>query len=517
MSLNRGWMNTSSVDNLNNGSIIMKLNFDPLTGSGANVEIVKSTSTSTASDGSFTIARGALGTTAMSAGAPQGSILVRLTGLFQAGSTNVPQVGMNVWQNGHSSGTFTSTTNHSSSNTEGMYQLVLGETNNMFYYPRRTTNLHIGYPLNRYDTQIRKASTYTGATIPLTSLASDGSTPSTITITTPYEHGLSPGTPIIVDLSAGTNQDYGEGSFTVLSIPTTTTFTYQAKSGAAVSGSLAGNVYIRPSAFFIHRPFDGGVLLGSGTPHHGAMAARQSKKYFRYQSGKGMMWTSGTLLSTNFDIANVSADGTTALSSAITITTENEHYLQIGANVKLNGVTTSGYNGFYDVTSITSDSSFTVTAQQTLGNASPVLDEQPKINVCGWHGGSVRAGIFDEQNGAFWENTGVNLNVVIRAATFQTTGYVSLEVGSNLVTGDGTTTITVNPTADLDNSIEYYVLIDATAFVDDATNPYAGITSETALSFTTAAAVVPDTTNPLLASSMAKYCYGFSLFLRVLL
>ena len=61
----------------------------------------------------------------------------------------------------------------------------------------------------------------------------------------------------------------------------------------------------------------------------------------------------------------------------------------------------------------------------------------------------------------------------------------AIAVDGLLVTGDGTTTITVNPTADLDNSIEYYVLIDATAFVDAATNPYDGITSETALSFTT--------------------------------
>lgn len=437
MSLNRGWMNTPSIDDLRPGSIISKLNFDALTGSGSNVEIVKMTAITTTVNGSQTIARGALGTTAISAATP-GSILVRLTGLYQAGSTNLPQVGMNVWQNLHSTGAFTSTTNHNNSNTEGIYQLVLGETNNMFYYPRRTTNLNIGYPLNRYDTQIRKASTFTGAAIPLTTIASDGSTPSTITVTTPYPHGMSPGTPIIVDLLSGTNTAYGEGSFIILSVPSTTTFTYQGKAGGAVSGSLTANIYIRPSAFFIHRPFDGGVLLGSGTPHHGAMAARQSKKYFRYQSGKGLMWTSGTLLTTNFDVAALSANGTTANVSTISITTENEHYLQIGAVIKLSGVSTSGYNGSYTVVGVTSDNIFTVTAQATLGSATPVLDIQPKVNVVNWHGGSVRAGIFDDQNGAFWEYTGTTVNVVLRSATFQLTGFSSMEVGSNLVTGDGT-------------------------------------------------------------------------------
>jgi hypothetical protein len=436
ISVNRGWMNTVAASDLSAGSVIHKLNFDPLTGSGANVELANITTVSTSINGSQTIARAASGTTAI-ASAPVGSIVVRMAGVYQAGSTNIPLVGMNVWQNGHSTGQFTSTTNHASSNTEGLYQLTLADANNMFYYPRRTTNLNIGYQLNKYDTQIRKAALFTGAAIPLTSIATDGNTPSTITVTTPYAHGITPGTPIIVNLNAGTNPEYGTGSFVVLTVPSTTTFTYQGKAGGALTGSPAGSIYIRPSAFFIHRPFDGGVLLGSGTPHHGATAARQSKKYFRYQSGKGLMWTSGTLLSTNFDIANITADGTTALSSNVSITTEYEHYLQAGANVLLSGITTGGYDNFYNVSSVTSDTTFVVTAKATLDSTTPVLSPQPKINVCNWHGGCVRAGIFDEQNGAFWEYTGTNLNVVLRSATFQATGFVSLQVGSSLVTGDG--------------------------------------------------------------------------------
>ncbi|MBK1642996.1 hypothetical protein CKO12_14200, partial [Chromatium okenii] len=58
--------------------------------------------------------------------------------------------------------------------------------------------------------------------------------------------------------------------------------------------------------------------------------------------------------------------------------------------------------------------------------------------------------------------------------------------------------VTVNPTADLDASTEYYVLIDSGAFKDAANNVYTGISSTTALSFTTAAA---DTTAPTLTSS----------------
>ena len=66
-----------------------------------------------------------------------------------------------------------------------------------------------------------------------------------------------------------------------------------------------------------------------------------------------------------------------------------------------------------------------------------------------------------------------------------------IDVTSGLVTGTGTTTITVNPAANLLNSTDYYVLIDATAFDDAAGNSYAGITDKEVLKFATAAAAAP--------------------------
>ena len=106
--------------------------------------------------------------------------------------------------------------------------------------------------------------------------------------------------------------------------------------------------------------------------------------------------------------------------------------------ITLTGITTSGYdNSGYVVTSIVSDVSFIVQAQETLGSATPVLGQQPRINVNAWHGSSIRAGIFDDQNGLFWEHNGISLNVVQRTSTNQLAGTVSVGVGSNLVTGDG--------------------------------------------------------------------------------
>ena len=62
----------------------------------------------------------------------------------------------------------------------------------------------------------------------------------------------------------------------------------------------------------------------------------------------------------------------------------------------------------------------------------------------------------------------------------------TIDVTSSQVTGTGTTAITINPSSDFEYNVEYYVLIDATAFDDGSDASYAGITSTTALSFTAA-------------------------------
>lgn len=429
LQLTRGWYNIPPANNFYTGSVIQKLS--------GNVELVKHSSVSTAVNGAQTIARGQFSTTPLTA-AGVGSPMIRMTGVFDAtGNPHIPTIAVNAPDNGLVANEYVSTLNMANSNAEGVDIVSLAETNNFAYYPKRTTGLAVGYPLNQTDTAIRQAFPYTGADLDIVSIVSDGLTPSTITVTTTYAHGLVPGTPIIVNLTAGTNTAYGEGSFLVVSVPSTTTFTYTAKSGAAVSGSITGIINVRSNATFIPRPFDGGVIMGPGTPTRGASAIRQTKKYFRYQSGKGILFTSGTMLKPTFDIASLSADGT-AINSNITITTDIEHGLNAGAVVAIQGVDTSGYTGTgYVVTNILSDNSFIVEAQAVLGSTNPDLAPQPRINVTGWHGASVRAGMFDDQNGMYWECDGQGINVVQRSSTFQVAGLVSVGVGSNLVTGDG--------------------------------------------------------------------------------
>ena len=77
--------------------------------------------------------------------------------------------------------------------------------------------------------------------------------------------------------------------FIATAIPACYLLTFTARAAGtiyATSDNIQGTVYPRPDSFFIHRPFDGGVQLGTGGPQHGAQAIRQSKKYIRYQSVK---------------------------------------------------------------------------------------------------------------------------------------------------------------------------------------------------------------------------------------
>jgi methionine-rich copper-binding protein CopC len=95
-------------------------------------------------------------------------------------------------------------------------------------------------------------------------------------------------------------------------------------------------------------------------------------------------------------------------------------------------------------------------------------------------------------------------NITIKKTSDNST-VETIDVTGAKVTGSGTTTITVNPSSTLAVSTEYYVLIDATAFDDVDGGSYAGISSTTALSFTT----IADATGPTMTITAAEGSDGF--------
>jgi hypothetical protein len=233
------------------------------------------------------------------------------------------------------------------------------------------------------------------------------------------------------------------GSATTITLASGT-YTYtQAASGTTVAVNnltLTGTilVYVQPYSTCVHRPFDGGVLMWPGQPAYSSSVCRQSKKVFRYQSGKGLLWSSGTLFCPNNDIVSVTA-GATAVGSTITIVCDVPHGApQAGATIQLRGITTSGYNGTYVIDTVTESTTFTVKATSVLGATTAVLGEQPRFIMVNWHGASVRAGCFEDQNGLFWEYDGITLWVVKRSSTFQVEGTVYAAANGQTLTGVST-------------------------------------------------------------------------------
>lgn len=93
----------------------------------------------------------------------------------------------------------------------------------------------------------------------------------------------------------------------------------------------------------------------------------------------------------------------------------------------------------------------------------------------------------------FSENVDVESGNITIKKTSDDSTVETIDVTGAQVTGTGTSQITINPSSDFDYGIEYYVLIDATAFDDSSSNSYAGISSTTALSFTVSSLTDPTT------------------------
>lgn len=311
-------------------------------------------------------------------------------------------------------------------------------TQTIKFYARGLVGTASGQSLYTAESIARRGRLYSNADIPVSSATSSGGDPSVITLNFTNPHGLIPGTPLHVEVASGTNASYATGPFFVKSTPSATSLTYTARAGAAVTSPASVTLYALSNATILHRPSDGGVILATKTPTYAASVIRQSKRFFRYQSGKGLLFSSGTLFAPNYDVQSVSASGTT-IGSTITVKTDDiDHGLQVGAIVKLEGIQTSGYNDTYTVASIVDDYTFTVAAKSVLGDTAAALNLHCDVYVTGWTGAAVRAGVFDDQNGIFFEYDGQQMFACKRSAVDNIVGTLSVTQNSNSITGSNT-------------------------------------------------------------------------------
>jgi hypothetical protein len=248
-----------------------------------------------------------------------------------------------------------------------------------------------------------------------------------VSVTTTVPHGLSIGNTISITGLTGTNAP--NGAYQVATVATPTTFVYYADPGegtpSGISGSAA-SVYVRPQGQFLHRPFDGGVIFSSNSNSNYESAVRQTRRYFRYQSGKGLQISSGTILKPYQTVDGITSTGTLA-----TVTTKEQHNLAPGTEILIEGANEAAYNGTFIVHEITGFNTFNYIIPESASSpATGIIN----LNVNKWYGGANRLGAFDFQNGMFWEYDGQTLYAVKRSSTQQISGRSSVTQGSNVVT-----------------------------------------------------------------------------------
>lgn len=400
-----------------------------------------------------------------------------------------------------------------------------------------SSNVASGSIFDNTKTFIYAASFYTGSAIPVSATAGAAFTFSgtTITCTTTNSHGLSVGDAIyVIGTTATTNPP--NGAWVVRRTLTSNTFDFtviNAPTGTVTaSAGATATLFPRSYGSVIHRSFDGGVAFAAGYSYSGNQLVRQSRRYFRYQSGKGVQFSTGTCLKPAFNVDSLTASGTTitvnlknphnlnanyvattgvAVSASagaaftndplinsgktINCTTTGVHGFAVGDEIFITGTTatTNPPNGTFVVKTILSTTSFqfdvtaapTGTITASAGATSTLFPAAtgPFINVSGctdsayngtflvrttpsdtsftyvvdtapsvataagfpitvspisWYGSKNRIGLYDDQNGFFYEFDGQTLYAVKRSSTTQISGQIAVNAGSVSVTGTNT-------------------------------------------------------------------------------
>jgi hypothetical protein len=287
-----------------------------------------------------------------------------------------------------------------------------------------------------------------GSGIPVSTIATLTDT-RTVYVTCYTAHGLTVGSPIQV---LNTTLAAANGSFYVTGVTSETQFYYATYNTVTTSQSQIAQVtttsniisttqlYTRPEGYQLHRAGDGGVQISTGNNLYGAQVIRQTRRYFRYQSGKGIQFSTAATFKPNYDIVTITVSG-----SLCQITTDQDHGLQPGAVVRFSGIVPNNtadsatYNNTFVVMAsqpITSKT-FYITLNGTVTDTNPG-GTQATVEIVEGKGFVTRLGLFDEQNGFFWEYDGQTLNAVRRNATSVLRGTVNVLTGSSLVIGQNT-------------------------------------------------------------------------------
>ena len=246
-----------------------------------------------------------------------------------------------------------------------------------------------------------------------------------VTITTAEAHSYPVGMSVLI---AGVTTSTFDGTFTIASVPTTTTFTYaQTAANATSSGGTASLPVAdrRPvDPFFI--PSFSWTIDNWGEE---ALAVASS-------DGRLLHWEYGDALAKQVGVATIST--AVSATNVTTITTTQDHDLHVGDSVIIAGVTNAAFDGTYVVTTTATAKIFTyahVTADATSSGGTSTNPAVPTNNrgvfvtperhavLFGCGGESRRIGWSNQEDYTEWNF----------ASATTTAGFLDLDTQSKIV------------------------------------------------------------------------------------
>jgi hypothetical protein len=280
-------------------------------------------------------------------------------------------------------------------------------------------------------------------TMNIFSAVTDSATPtSNITVTFTNPHGLFPGTPISISGSGSIDGDYY-----ISKVPNVRQLVFNlGRVQTSVAIPATARIIAKAEGYIIHRPYDAGVSLATVLPNPGLQTIRQTRRYFRYQAGKSVQFSTGTKFTPTFNIDSITLNtGVAGVLATVTVQTVEDHGLQVGCGIVMEHVEVRGsynpYNGPQVVSAVTDSNAFQyqVLLQQTV----PFHDLRSAgtnmyCHAYSWVGAATRAGMFDDQNGFWFEFDGQEMYVARRHSEKLIQGRLNMVYGSNRVTGVGT-------------------------------------------------------------------------------
>ena len=246
-----------------------------------------------------------------------------------------------------------------------------------------------------------------------------------VRVTCSNAHGLEIGNEIAVAGSSGSNVN---GSWVVATVESPTVFEYYpdaAPTGSVNSGTI--KLYPRPQGTSIHRAFDGGVKFSTNSHSKNQQAIRQTKRYFRYQSGKGIAFSTGSILAPA--IENV--DEITSSGSTVTVVCAVAHNVTRDTEVDVRGCNDNVYNGTFQVSNVINAYTFQYVAGSTPSEAT--ASGEYTVTPVNANGVNLEIGMMDQQNGIFFRHANGHTSLVRRSSTYQLSGKATVTSGSSLI------------------------------------------------------------------------------------